>query len=538
MKKIVSILFAVVLVVSLGLVTAAPVLAGTTIHVPDDYATIQEAIDAAGPGDTIMVAAGEYDAFLVDTRANISIIGAEGATVTTANLRVSVDVGPVEDAWVMATVLESENINIEGIDFDGTDVSGDDVVGIAYVDSTGRIADLTVENIIGTELEASVGVAIMGYVATSMVDLSDVTVQNSMAGVVILNAEANLDGCTIRGMPQGIVIGWPSLGFDPSTVNIQGSTIADNYGIGIWVCDDSILAAHFNNIVGNGLGVQNDGGETVDATYNWWGHISGPRHLTTNPSGTGNLVIGDVDFEPWLGAETVTQKIIDGGTVNAMQQADTTVLVTGTATVTVSKPTVNPGGDPPAGTTPLGRYIDVYVSDATEVEEIEIRHYYTDDDVGNISKTVQQYLRLRWWDGTEWRSYSDGGVNTDSTGDYAGYTWGRVRANTEPRLTDLTGRFNGDFIEGPKIPVCFSTAVALGTNAAQKLNILREFRDEVMLPNALGATFVSFYYTSSPPIASFISRHDVLTRLARLGFLDPIVKILNWSHDLWSARGP
>jgi hypothetical protein len=37
-------------------------------------------------------------------------------------------------------------------------------------------------------------------------------------------------------------------------------------------------------------------------------------------------------------------------------------------------------------------------------------------------------------------------------------------------------------------------------------------------------------------MANFISRHEVLRKVVRLGFLDPIVKILNWSHDLWSAR--
>jgi len=248
-KKIFSILLALVLVVSLGLATAAPVLAGTIRYVPSVYPTIQAAINASEDGDTIMVAAGEYDAFLVEGKANINIISTEGATVITANL-VSVDVPPIEDAWVMAAVYNSVNINIEGIDFDGTDIIDEEVVvGIAYLDSTGSIADLTAENIIGTELGA--GVAIIGDTGTSVVDLSGTTVENSMAGVAIWNAEVNLNGCTMTETDAGIVIGWPLAGFDPSTVNIQGSTIADNDEAGIWVCDNSIVEAHFNNIVGN-----------------------------------------------------------------------------------------------------------------------------------------------------------------------------------------------------------------------------------------------------------------------------------------------
>jgi len=38
----------------------------------------------------------------------------------------------------------------------------------------------------------------------------------------------------------------------------------------------------------------------VNATSNWWGSASGPYHLTTNPSGTGDNVTDNVLYTPWL----------------------------------------------------------------------------------------------------------------------------------------------------------------------------------------------------------------------------------------------
>jgi hypothetical protein len=533
MKRVFSIVFALALVVSLGLVTASPVLAAGTIRVPGDYPTIQQAVDAAGPGDTITVAAGTYAAFQVIGKNNIHIIGAEGATVTTTNLYRALPV--VGNAWVLAAVYDSEDVNIEGINFDGTGVSGKTVVvGLAYVDSTGSVADLTVENIFGTDLSA--GVAIIGDVGTSVVNLSGVTVQNSMAGVAICNAEANLDGCTITDMLDPIWIGWPCDGLGPSTVTMQGSTISNNDG-GIYVCDDSTLGAHFNNIADNTVyGVRNDGGGMVDATYNWWGHASGPYHETLNPDGRGNEVIGNVDFEPWLETEVVT-KTVTNGRVDAKAVADTEVEVDGTATATIARYPDNPGGDAPTDFISLGKYTDVYVPDTTEVRELEIRLYYTDAELAVADIGDEESLRLFWWNGDVWNECSDAGVNTASTEGYSGYMWAKITATTTPTLSQLTGTPWGGYGHPTEKGICFIATAAYGSDTAKEIDILREFRDTLLLPNSLGAEFVSLYYAISPPAANFISQHEVLRKAVRVGFVEPIVKILNWSHHLWSARG-
>ena len=55
------------------------------------------------------------------------------------------------------------------------------------------------------------------------------------------------------------------------------------------------------------------------------------------------------------------------------------------------------------------------------------------------------------------------------------------------------------------------------------------------LVNVLKQGLIPYVYDT--PLAEFISRHEGLRTLVRVGFVDPIVKILGRTRDLWSGTG-
>ena len=57
---------------------------------------------------------------------------------------------------------------------------------------------------------------------------------------------------------------------------------------------------------------------------------------------------------------------------------------------------------------------------------------------------------------------------------------------------------------------------------AKEINILKSFRDNVLLTNSIGKTFVKIYYNYSPPMANFIAKHDGLRAMVRISLL-PVV---------------
>ncbi len=69
---------------------------------------------------------------------------------------------------------------------------------------------------------------------------------------------------------------------------------------------------------------------------------------------------------------------------------------------------------------------------------------------------------------------------------------------------------------------CFIATAAFGSPMEPHVELLRDFRDQILGRFWLGKKFIRFYYQNSPPLAQFISEHDTLRAVAR-GILWPIV---------------
>jgi len=86
---------------------------------------------------------------------------------------------------------------------------------------------------------------------------------------------------------------------------VENCTITGNTS-GVSVSDSSDNKIHLSKISGNTeYGVTAANVEEVDATCNWWGDKSGPKHAS-NPSGAGDAVSDNVLYYPWYTDATLT----------------------------------------------------------------------------------------------------------------------------------------------------------------------------------------------------------------------------------------
>jgi len=133
---------------------------------------------------------------------------------------------------------------------------------------------------------------------------------------------------------------------------------------------------------------------------------------------------------------------------------------------------------------------------------------YTDDS-GNIDKGTTTYT-VHGLD-TDKYVYYFAAKAFDTAG--LGSDYSNVVSTAKKNIPSGTGGSGGG---------CFIATAAYGSYLDPHIKILKNFRDRYLLTNIPGRAFVKFYYNISPPIATFISKHETLKPVSRWA-ITPVV---------------
>jgi len=225
----------------------------TTLHVPEQYATIQSAIDAAPRGGAVRIGPGIYAETLEITKA-LALTGApDGATRVVAG-----------DAATAVTVRNTRRVRIEGLAVVGGDVGvlieeSEAVQLVANRIVGARFAGIRLSRaqalIKGNDVRAGSGPYGMGIeLANTMSRPESLISGNTVAGathegIILHNAHATIQGnvVTANGL-RGVSIS------EMSMAKVSNNKIVGNADAGIHVVDHSMAEIAGNQIARVGPG--------------------------------------------------------------------------------------------------------------------------------------------------------------------------------------------------------------------------------------------------------------------------------------------
>jgi parallel beta-helix repeat protein len=245
-KKIVFVIMTTLMLIMLALAYRfQPIRSNpSTIIVPDDYTTIQGAIDAANNGDTIYVRANTYYESNVQVSKSLILQGENRSTTIVDGAHV----GNVFEVTANHVTIKGFTIQNSGVDIAGA-YGGIGVYGADYV---------TVEN---NDLVSN-DVGILLYNANYSVCAGNSFSYNGKSGVYTRYALGNtFANNTVSNNPFGIV-----LRIGTSNTTILGNMVSFNFYTGIQVGNESQWNNVLNNTVTNndvGIYVLWQGGNTI-----------------------------------------------------------------------------------------------------------------------------------------------------------------------------------------------------------------------------------------------------------------------------------
>jgi len=119
---------------------------------------------------------------------------------------------------------------------------------------------------------------------------------------------------------------------------------------------------------------------------------------------------------------------------------------------------------------------------------------------------------------------------------------GSVDAIADPESASTTIIVDGDysltasFEETPPVGTgCFIATAVYGTPGAEQIDVLREFRDVVLMESEAGSRFVTWYYRTSPAIAEFLAGSELLRTFTGEFLVNPVVWMVEATATMWQA---
>jgi hypothetical protein len=218
----------------------------------------------------------------------------------------------------------------------------------------------------------------------------------------------------------------------------------------------------------------------------------------------------------------------DVGTIADVHAATTTITMNGDYSITTNFEEIPP---------PVYPTVTTQAATGITTNSGTLNMQYT---VGDFSPVDVRFAYKKFadteWSYTAWVSKSADGTHAESLTE--------LNFNTKYEFTAQL-KYDDTVIEGTTLQFttstpppsgsggCFIATAAYGTPTAKQIDVLREFRDVVLLKSTVGSQFVSLYYRFSPPVADFIARNELLRTLVRELLVDPIVRVVEATGDMW-----
>ena len=226
----------------------------------------------------------------------------------------------------------------------------------------------------------------------------------------------------------------------------------------------------------------------------------------------------DYRFVEWTG---------DVGTIADVYAAETTITMKGDYSITANFERIPPSKVYPTVTTRVAA--DITTNSAT------LGMSYT---VGDFSLVEVRFAYRKstdsTWSYTVWVPKTAGGTHAEVlTGlDFnTAYDFKSQLKYDGTVIGGTTLQFTTDTPSPSGSGGCFIATAAYGTPSAKQIDLLREFRDVVLLKSTVGSQFVALYYRVSHPIADFVAGNELLTTLVRELLVDPIVWVVQATED-------